>query len=238
MQAAPRRALSARVVLVLCGSLVSSYGYLMTVRAEVGNGPMFAVQDALHVRTGVSLAVAAIVAGLALAALARALGIELGVGPLGIPLLTGVTVAVLEPFAPHLDGVALRWTSFGVGTAVMMLGAVMMLRAGFGGSALESAMFGVARVARTTPARARIGLEVAMALVGAVFGGRVGPGTVVMAVSVGPLFAFWMRRLPRPAVGRSPSPLLVRSPRRCGPTGHRRRTPSLGRCRESSSTTD
>ena len=91
---------------------------------------------------------------------------------------------------------ALRWTSFGVGTAVMMLGAVMMLRAGFGGSALESAMFGVARVARTTPARARIGLEVAMALVGAAFGGRVGPGTVVMAVSVGPLFAFWMRRLP------------------------------------------
>lgn len=196
MQAAPRRALGARVTTVLVGSVVSSYGYLLTVRAEVGNGPMFAVQDALHLRTGMSLALTAIVVGLALAALARALGVRLGIGPLGIPLLTGLTVALVEPFAPQLDGAVLRWAAFAVGTTVMMLGAVVMLRAGFGGSALESAMFGVARITRTSPATARIGLEVAMALTGLVFGGRVGPGTAAMAVSVGPLFAFWSRHLP------------------------------------------
>ena len=226
MHADPRRALSARVTIMLLGSLVSSYGYLMTARAEVGNGPLFAVQDALHVRTGMSLALTAIVAGLALAALARALGIRLGIGPLGIPLLTGVTVAALEPFAPHVDGPLLRWISFGVGTTVMMLGAVMMFRAGFGGSALESAMFGVARVARTSIARARIGLEVAMALVGFAFGGRVGLGTAVMAVSVGPLFAFWSRRLP--LIGAGPA-----APSADGGPARR----SLDHCIESSSTT-
>jgi uncharacterized membrane protein YczE len=226
MHAAPRRALSARVTIMLVGSLVSSYGYLMTVRAEVGNGPMFAVQDALHVRTGMSLALTAIVVGLALAALARALGIRLGIGPLGIPLLTGVTVAMLEPFAPHVDGTVLRWASFGIGTIVMMLGAVMMLRAGFGGSALESAMFGVARLARTSAARARIGLEVAMALAGLAFGGRVGLGTAVMAVSVGPLFAFWSRRLP--SIGAGPAAPSADG----GPSGR-----SLVECLESSSTT-
>jgi hypothetical protein len=202
MHAAPRRALAARVATVLVGSVVSSYGYLLTVRAEVGNGPMFAVQDALHLRTGMSLALTAVVVGLALAALARGLGIRLGVGPLAIPVLTGLTVAVVEPFAPQLDGAVLRWTAFAVGTSVMMLGAVVMLRAGFGGSALESAMFGVARITRTSPATARIGLEVAMALTGLVFGGRVGPGTAAMAVSVGPLFAFWSRHLP----SRTPAP--------------------------------
>jgi uncharacterized membrane protein YczE len=208
MHAAPRRALAARVALVLVGSLLSSYGYLMTVRADVGNGPMFAMQDALHVRTGMSLALTAIVAGLALAVLARVLGIRLGIGPLGIPLVTGVTVAALEPFAPHLEGALLRWAAFGVGTTVMMLGAVVMFRAEFGGSALESAMFGVARVTRTSAARARIGLEITMALVGFAFGGRVGLGTAAMAISVGPLFAFWCRRLPpivAPAAGAAPA---------------------------------
>lgn len=200
MHAAPRRAIGARVAIVLIGSFVSSFGYLLTVRADVGNGPMFAVQDALHLRTGMSLALAAIVVGLGLAALARAMGVRLGIGPLGIPLLTGLTVALVEPIVPHLDGVALRWGGFALGTTVMMLGAVVMLRAGFGGSALESAMFGVARLARTTPATARIGLEVAMALTGLALGGRVGPGTAAMAVSVGPLFAFWSRRLPSDAV--------------------------------------
>lgn len=197
MHAAPWRAVSARVALMLVGSLVSSYGYLMTVRAEVGNGPMFALQDALHLGTGMSLGLTAVVVGLAFAALARALGIRLGIGPLAIPILTGLTVAVLEPFAMHVDGAGLRWGTFSVGTIVMMLGGVLMLRAGCGGSALESAMFGVARVARTSAARARIGLEVSMAGAAFVFGGGVGPGTAVMAVTVGPLFAFWHRYVPQ-----------------------------------------
>jgi uncharacterized membrane protein YczE len=106
-----------------------------------------------------------------------------------------------------------------------MMGAVVMFRAGFGGSALESAMFGVARVARTSVARARIGLEVAMALLGFAFGGRVGLGTAVMAVSVGPLFAFWSRRLPS-IVADPAAPADEASPRR-----------SLDECLESSSTT-
>lgn len=195
MSVAPRRAVPARVALVVAGSLVSSFGYLMTANAEVGNGPMFVIQDALHVRSGMPLGSTAVVVGLGLAALAASLGSRLEVGVVAIPLLTGVTVALLEPVAPHVEGVVWRWVAFGVGTAVMMLGAVVMLRGGFGASAVDSAMFGVARVARTSPARARAALEVAMALLGVVAGGRAGLGTVVMALSVGPLFAFWDRVL-------------------------------------------
>ena len=196
MSVAALRRWPVRVAVVLVGSVVSSYGYLMTERAAVGNGPLFAVQDALHLRTGISLGVAAAVAGLAFAGLARGLGVRLGAGPIAIPVLTGVSIAALEPLAPELHGGALRWDSFTVGTVVMMLGGVVMFRGGFGGSSLEAAMFGIARLARTTPARARIGLEVAMALTGFALGGRVGLGTAAMAVSVGPLFAFWHRVLP------------------------------------------
>ena len=112
---------------------------------------------------------------------------------------------MLEPIAPHVEGVAVRWAEFGVGTTVMMLGAVMMFRGGFGASALDSTMFGLARLAGTTPARAEDTLEATMALTGAVFGGGVGLGTVAMAVTVGPLFAFWLRRLPA-VVGDPPTP--------------------------------
>lgn len=205
MHAAPSRAMPARVTLVLIGSLVSSYGYLMTTTAEVGNGPLFAVQDALHERTGMSLGMTAIVAGTGFALLAAVLGTRPGAGTVAIPVLTGITVALLEPFAPHVEGVVVRWAEFGVGTTVMMLGAVMMFRGGFGASALDSTMFGLARLAGTTPARARIALEATMALTGAAFGGRVGLGTVAMAVTVGPLFAFWLRRLPAVA-GSTPTP--------------------------------
>jgi uncharacterized membrane protein YczE len=216
MHAAPRRAVPVRVAIVLFGSVISSFGYLMTANAEVGNGPMFVVQDALHLRTGMPLGLTAVLAGLGLAALAASLGSRIEAGVVAIPLLTGVTVALLEPVAPHAGGAVSSWVAFGLGTTVMMLGAVLMLRGGFGASALESAMFGLARVARTSPARARVALEVAMALVGIAFGGRAGPGTVVMALSVGPLFAFWSGVL-------DPS---------------RRARRSLTPCRPTSSTTD
>lgn len=197
MSAVSWRSAAARAALMLAGSILSSYGYLMTVQAEVGNGPMFALQDALHLRTGMSLGLTAVIVGLTFAATARALGVRLGIGPLAIPLLTGVTVALLEPVAPTVHGTAVQWVVFVVGTVVMMLGGVTMFRAGFGGSALESLMFGVADTVRTTAARARIGLEVAMSVAGFAFGGRVGLGTAAMAVSVGPLFAFWHRVLPQ-----------------------------------------
>ncbi len=193
MSAAPRRALSARVVLALAGTAVSSYGYLLTTAAHVGNGPIFALQQALHQRAGVSLGVAAVLAGLALAALAAVLRAPFGPGPVVIPILTGLSVALLEPLTPHVDGVVLRCATFAIGTVVMMLGAVMIVGGRFGASAVDAAMFGIARVTGTPPATARIGMECVFAALGFALGGQVGPGTVVMALSVGPLFALWSR---------------------------------------------
>ena len=73
----------AHVTLVLIGSLVSSYGYLMTTTAEVGNGPLFAVRRAAR-RAGMSLGMTAIVAGLGFALLAAALGTRPGAGMVAV----------------------------------------------------------------------------------------------------------------------------------------------------------
>ena len=45
----------------------------------------------------------------------------------------------------------------------------------------------------------RTALELSALAAGWVLGGKVGPGTAIFALSVGPLLAWWLRRLPHRA---------------------------------------
>jgi uncharacterized membrane protein YczE len=186
-----------RAALVALGTAVSTYGYLLTVASRVGNGPLFAIHDGLHRRLDVPLGVAAAAVGLVLVAGAAALRAPLGPSTVAIPLLTGLAVEVLEPLVVTPTGPALRWVGFLAGTAVMMLGAVVALGASAGAAAIDGVMLGLSERLGTSAATTRLAMELGMALTGAWLGGRVGVGTLVMGASVGPLFAFWSRRLRR-----------------------------------------
>ena len=186
-----------RAALVLGGTAIASYGYLMTVAAELGNGPLFAVQDALHRRLGLSLGPVATIVGLALVAVAALLRAPLGIGTVAVPIASGVWISWFETYTFAAHGTAARWIEFVAGTAIMMLGAVLALGASLGASAMDGVMLGLAGRWGWQPARARVVMELSLAAAGAALGGRVGPGTVVMGAMVGPLFGFWHRGLER-----------------------------------------
>lgn len=186
-----------RVLLLVAGTGIASYGYLLTVAAELGNGPLFAVQDGLGTLLGASLATSATIVGLLLVAIALVLRAPLGAGTIATPILGGLWISVVEPVVIVPEGLVGRWIQFGAGTAVMMLGAVLAVAASLGASAMDGVMFGVARRARVTPASARLGLEVTLAATGAALGGSVGAGTLVMGATVGHLFQLWSRALAR-----------------------------------------
>lgn len=202
-----------RVLLMVAGSGVAAYGYLMTVAAHLGNGPLFAVQDGVRGVFGLSLATSSTLVGLLLVALALALRAPLGVGTLAMPIANGLWISVLEPHVLVAQGAAGRWIQFVGGTTIMMLGAVLAVSASFGVAAMDGVMFGVARRCGVAPARARLAMEVALATTGAVLGGSVGVGTLVMGATVGHLFQFWTRALTR--VG-------LEMPVPAGPPTHRR----------------
>lgn len=192
-----RPSLAVRLLHVGAGTGVAAYGYLLTVSADLGNGPLFAIQDGLCRQLGLSLGVSATLVGLAVVAIAAALRAPLGPATLVMPVLNGVWIAALEPFVLRAEGSGGRWIAFVGGTAVMMLGAVIAVRAALGASALDGVMLGLARRVGTSPARARLVMELAMVGGGAAMGGRVGAGTVVMGATVGHLYDFWVGVLRR-----------------------------------------
>ena len=191
------RHVASRILLVVLGTALSSYGYLLTAAAGVGNGPLFAVQEGLVARTGLSTGTASMVLAAVIVALAVALRAPLGVGTLVIPVVAGLWIDALEPLTLSFDPLWARWAAFVAGTVVMMLGAVVSVTAALGASAMDGVMLSLARRTGRTPAGARIVMEVVMAGLGFAIGGRIGLGTVAMGLSVGPLFGFWSRQLGR-----------------------------------------
>jgi uncharacterized membrane protein YczE len=192
-----------RPLLVIVGTALSAYGYLLTTTVGLGNGPLFAVQDGIHRHLGWSLGTTSIVVGLAIALLAAALRSPLGVGTVLIPVLAGWWIELFEPHLPAVHGVTARWLLFVGGTAVMMLGGAMGVAAAIGVSALDGIMLSLARLTGRGQAAVRLGMEATMAVGGFLIGGRIGAGTLVMGALVGHLFRFWTSCLQRLGVVRS-----------------------------------
>ena len=191
------RDLSGRVALLVTGAGLAAYGYLVTALTDLGNGPLFAVQDGLQRRLGWSMGVTATVLGLVIVVVAALLRAPLGAGTFALPALTGWWIDALEHHVVTVHGLPGRWLLFLGGTAVMMLGGVLCFTSALGVSALDGVMLGLAGRLGVAPARTRVGMEIGMACTGALLGGRVGVGTVVMGATVGHLFAFWRRVLDR-----------------------------------------
>jgi len=191
------RLITTRALLVVLGTALSAYGYLLTTAADVGNGPLFAVQDGIHRHLGWSLGTTSIVVGVGLAAGAAALRSPLGPGTILIPVMAGWWIELLEPHLPVLHGSVTRWAVFVGGTAVMMLGGAMGVAAAIGVSALDGIMISLSRHTGRNKAVVRLGMEATMAAVGFAVGGRIGAGTLVMGAMVGHLFRFWTACLRR-----------------------------------------
>jgi uncharacterized membrane protein YczE len=122
--------------------------------------------------------------GLGTVANAVVIALALGTGVGYLPRPTAVTAQVLQVVA---------------GTVLLGLGGALYLTADLGPGPRDGLMTGLHLRLGWPLATVRTALELSALAAGWVLGGKVGPGTAIFAVSVGPLLARWLRRLPQRA---------------------------------------
>jgi len=182
-----------RVALLLAGSAVATVCYAVTIRAGLGLGPLYVLQDGLARRGGITIGTSVMITGFALVALAMCLRSWPGPGTLVLPVLGGLGLDALLPHVPALHGLWLRAGAVLAATWVMALGGAMMIRASIGVSAYDSVMLGLHRTLGRPLAPTRLAMEAVALAVGWVLGGAVGVGTVMTGLLIGPGITFWMR---------------------------------------------
>jgi uncharacterized membrane protein YczE len=194
---------TARVALLVVGSVVIAAGVAVMLWTRLGPGPLDVFIGAVRVRTGLSLTFAVWLVMVSLIGAAWLMGRRPGPGTLASPLIAG---PAMQAFVSMLDGLEppeafVLVTAIHV-TAVFVVGlgagALIVSRLGAGtGELLASAASD--RTGRAEPG-IRMAFELAWLVLGVSLGGPIGVGTVLVALAIGPAVAVGYRAVDGAAV--------------------------------------
>lgn len=173
----------------------------LMVRSGLGLGPWDALHTGLHLRMGIGIGTASILAGLVIVAASLPLGVRPGVGTVANMVLIGVFIDLLLPRVPaapnaiagaayHLAGIALAGWFTGA-----------YIAAGLGKGPRDGLVLALAARIGWPVRRVRTAVEVSVLGLGWALGGPLGIGTVLFALLIGPSMQWGLARwgvLPAP----------------------------------------
>jgi len=190
-----------RLVQLVVSCVVLGVGVALLLDARLGSDGYSMFVSGLSIATGASFGLVNVAVGVALVLLAWVRGRRPGIGTLVQAVLVGYVIAWALPLLPSPDGLTLRCTELVAGFVVVCAGVAGYLAADLGAGPAEGAA-----LAFDPPVPFRWSysvVQVVGALVGWLCGASLGPGTVMVALLVGPavdrLLAVLRRRTGRPA---------------------------------------
>ncbi|GEP33240.1 membrane protein [Nocardioides szechwanensis] len=179
--------LGVRLVLLYVGLVVYGASLAMMVRADLGLAPWDVLHSGLIRHVPITLGQAVVLMSFVVLVLWIPLREMPGVGTISNAIVVGLacdaTLLVLDrPDAPALQvGLML------LGVATCGLATALYIGAQLGRGPRDGLMTGLARRTGLSLRLVRTGLEVSVVLIGLLLGGELGLGTVVFALTIGPI---------------------------------------------------
>lgn len=184
--------LARRSVQLLLGLLLYGLGIALIVRGELGTAPWDVLTLGLITHLPLSFGVTTvIVSGLVLLCWIP-IRERPGVGTVLNALLVGPGADLGLLMFPQTDAFWARILYLLGGVVVIGAATGMYIGSRFGPGPRDGLMTGLHRVTRMPIWIVRTGLEVSVVLIGWLLGGTVGIGTVVFALTIGPLCQFFL----------------------------------------------
>lgn len=200
-----------RLLQLVLACLVLGTGVALLLDARLGSDGYSTLLNGLVLVTGWSFLLISLIVGVALLAMAWALGRPPGIGTVVQTVLVGATVNVVLPLLPGPESLALRGLESIVGILVLAVGVAGYLAVDLGSGPAEAAAQGWER---WVPFRwGYTVLQGTSMLVGWLCGADVGVSTVLIVVALGWLVDRIQPRLtpaslrPRPALEQPPEPV-------------------------------
>lgn len=175
-----------RSALLLSGLTLYGFSLTLLLRADLGLDPWDVFHQGLAETIGWSLGRTIVLTSFAVLALWIPLRERPGVGTIANAVVVGLSVEVFSALIPDAEPLWLRWVVLALGVVGNGVATGMYIGAGMGPGPRDGLMTGIAR--RHGSIRVvRTSIEVTVLVTGIVLGGTFGVGTLVYAVSIGPL---------------------------------------------------
>ncbi|GGQ81105.1 hypothetical protein OIE82_29395 [Streptomyces althioticus] len=208
------RRLVRRLFQLYAGLALYGASSALLVRSGLGLEPWNVLHQGLSERTGLSMGVVLTALGALILLLWIPLRQRPGLGTISNVLVIGVAMDATLAVVPDAHGLALRVAVMASGIVLNGAATGLYIAARFGPGPRDGLMTGLNRRTGVSVRLVRTAIEITVVVTGFVLGGTVGVGTLLYAVTIGPLAQLFLRVFAVPAPGESSTVVAGRTPRR------------------------
>jgi uncharacterized protein len=182
-------------VILQFGLVLFGIGDALFVNSRLGNTPWTVLANGLERHSSLDIGEATILISLMVLLLWIPLRERPGLGTVSNAIVIGLTVKFATQWLPEPKHLAVRIVFVMAGVLTVGVGAALYLSTHHGPGPRDGLMTGIALRHKQPLARVRITLELLVLTAGFLLGGRLGPGTLVFALTIGHVLTFMLARL-------------------------------------------
>jgi uncharacterized membrane protein YczE len=195
----PAHELRRRLPRLMVGLVVFGLGIAFMVRSDLGLGPWDVLHQGVTNRTGIPIGTVGIIVGVLLLVTFPPLKERMGIGTIANTFVIGIVIDLTLLVMPEVGALVLRIVLMVAGILMIAVGSGWYIGSGLGPGPRDGLMTGIARLGPSIRV-VRTGIEVSVLVLGWLLGGTVGVGTVLFAVTIGPLVQLFLERLSLPGL--------------------------------------
>lgn len=189
-----------RLVQLYVGLGLYGLSTAMFIRSDLGVDPWDVFHLGVALQLGMSIGTVIILTGAAVLLLWIPLRQMPGLGTISNVICIGLAADASMALLPEMTSLPLRVAMLVAGIVVNAIATGMYIGAGFGPGPRDGLMTGIHARFGWSIRSVRTAIEVSVLLIGIALGGSFGFGTVLYALTIGPLIQFclpWFRHRPR-----------------------------------------
>ena len=176
-----------RLVQLYAGLVLYGVSLSLQIRAGLGLDPWDVFHQGLSEKTGLSFGTIVIIVGALVLLAWIPLRQRPGIGTVSNVFIVGLAVDASLPLIPDAGPLGAQITMLTAGILLNAVAGAAYIGAGLGPGPRDGLMTGFVARFGSSVGRVRTGIELSVLAVGFALGGTIGLGTVVYALSIGPL---------------------------------------------------
>jgi uncharacterized membrane protein YczE len=174
-----------RVLILFFGLAIFGLGDGLIVQSGLGNSPWSVLAQGLSLKTGLSIGTATLIVGALVLALWIPLRERPGFGTISNIIVISLFIDIGTRIFPQQDSFLIGLVYVISGIALIGIGSALYITCGLGPGPRDGAMTGLHNRTGVRVGRVRLGIEVAVSILGALLGGTLGIGTLLFALFIG-----------------------------------------------------
>ncbi|KOT26501.1 membrane protein [Streptomyces caelestis] len=206
--------LARRLIQLYAGLALYGASSALLVRSGLGLEPWNVLHQGLSERTGLSMGVVLTLVGAAVLLLWIPLRQRPGLGTVSNVLVIGAAMDATLAVVPDAHAVAVRVPLMAAGIVLNGAATGLYIAARFGPGPRDGLMTGLHRRTGVSVRLVRTAIEITVVVTGFVLGGTVGVGTLLYAVTIGPLAQLFLRVFAVPPASGGSTVVAAGPPRR------------------------